>query len=164
MSTQATEQADSRGLHNLPQAAEFVRQFESEWAKSNADALDALLTDDVVLIQPILAATVGRRAAREAFTRLFRLFPDLHVKVHRWAAREDAVFIEFTLIGTFGGREVSWPAVDRIVLRNGLVAERISYFDPTVLGVQLLTRPRGWRRLLASGVRPSFHRPRPHVR
>ena len=121
MSTQATEQADSRGLHNLPEAAEFVRQFESEWAK-------------------------------------------FHVKVHRWAAREDAVFIEFTLIGTFGEREVSWPAVDRIVLRNGLVAERVSYFDPMVLGVQLLTRPRGWRRLLASGVRPSIPRPRPHVR
>ena len=63
-----------------------------------------------------------------------------------------------------GQRQILIAAVDRIVLRNGLVAERISYFDPMVLGVRLLTRPRGWRRLLASGVRPSIPRPRPHVR
>jgi hypothetical protein len=84
------------------------------------------------------------------------MIPDLHVTVHRWASREDTVFIEFDLVGTFGGRELSWPAVDLFLLRGDLAAERISYFDSTPLFVQILTRPRGWRRLISSRFRPSF--------
>jgi ketosteroid isomerase-like protein len=116
----------------------------------------ALLADDVLLIQPMMPATAGRAACRDQFSRLFRLIPDLRAKVHRWAARDDVVFIEFTLSGTFGGRELSWPAVDRISLRDGLVRERISYFDAAPLGLEILKRPRGWRRLLSSRFRPSL--------
>lgn len=137
-------------------AASFVDRFEARWSKSSADALGELLTDDVVLIQPAMPSIAGKRAANDAFSRLFRLIPDLHVQVHRWAAHDQVLFIEFTLIGTFGGREVSWPAVDRFLLRDGLAAERISYFDPMPLMLTTLRRPRGWRRLLASGFRPSL--------
>ncbi len=137
-------------------AAEFVEQFESAWAKSNVAALEALWTDDVVLIQPMVPPSVGRAECRARFARLFGLIPDLHATVHRWAASGDVVFIEFTLSGTFGGRELSWPAVDRFRLRDGLAAERVSYFDSMPLTLQMLTRPRGWRRLIGSGFRPSF--------
>jgi ketosteroid isomerase-like protein len=153
-----------RDVADNSEAAEFVRRFEGGWAQSDVRALEALWTDDIVLIQPALPTTIGRQACRKAFERLFRVFPDLHVAVHRWAAHDDVVFIEFTLIGTFGGRPLSWPAVDRIVLRDGLVAERISYFDPTVLWLQVLRRPRGWRRLVTSGLRPSFGGSRSDVR
>jgi limonene-1,2-epoxide hydrolase len=140
----------------ITDAARFVEGFETAWSKSNAAALGELLTDDVVLIQPAMPKIRGKREAHETFSRLFRMIPDLHVRVHRWAARDDLVFIEFTLVGTFGGGEVSWPAVDRFLLRDGLVAERISYFDPLPLFLTTLKRPRGWRRLLSSGFRPSF--------
>jgi ketosteroid isomerase-like protein len=137
-------------------AAAFVERFESAWSKSNADALGELLDDDVVLIQPGMPSIKGREQAHETFSRLFRLIPDLHVVVHRWAEGDDVLFIEFTLVGSFGGSEVSWPAVDRFLLRDGLVAERFSYFDPMPLFLTTLRRPRGWRRLLTSGFRPSF--------
>jgi limonene-1,2-epoxide hydrolase len=149
-STSATQSASAASL--------FVDRFETQWSKSNADALGELLTDDVVLIQPAMPSITGKQAANEAFSRLFRLIPDLHVRVHRWAARDEVLFIEFTLIGTFGGREVSWPAVDRFLLRDGLAAERISYFDPMPLMLTVLKRPRGWRRLVTSGFRPSLPR------
>jgi ketosteroid isomerase-like protein len=139
-----------------PAAAEFVDRFERAWSRSKAEELLALLTEDVVLIQPGVPSTSGKAAAREQFSRLLRMIPDLHVIVHRWAAREETVFIEFTLVGTFGGRELSWPAVDCFLLRDGLAAERISYFDSTPLLLRILTRPRGWRRLISSGFRPSF--------
>jgi hypothetical protein len=138
--------------------AAFVARFESAWATSDTERLLELLTDDVVLIQPAMPVTSGKQAARDAFNRLFRLIPDLHTKVHRWAARGDFLFIEFTLVGTFGGAEVSWPAVDRFVLRGGFGAERISYFDPLPLMLTTLKRPRGWRRFLTSGFRPNFSR------
>lgn len=137
-------------------AAEFVRQFDKAWSTSSVDALMALLTDDVVLIQPGVPSTAGKAAARREFSRLLRMIPDLHVSVHRWAARDETVFIEFSLVGTFGDRELSWPAVDCFLLRGGLAAERISYFDSTPLFLQILKRPRGWRRLISSGFRPSF--------
>jgi ketosteroid isomerase-like protein len=140
-------------------AAEFVERFETAWSKSNADALGELLTDDVVLIQPGMPSIKGKEQAHKTFSRLFRLIPDLHVVVHRWAAGDDVLFIEFTLVGTFGGGEVSWPAVDRFLLLDGLVAERISYFDPMPLFLTTLKRPRGWRRLFTSGFRPSLSSP-----
>jgi ketosteroid isomerase-like protein len=137
-------------------AAAFVERFETAWSRSNADALGELLADDVVLIQPGMPSIRGRAEAHETFSRLFRLIPDLHVVVHRWAEGDDVLFIEFTLAGTFGGSEISWPAVDRFLLRDGLVAERVSYFDPMPLFLTTLRRPRGWRTLVTSGFRPSF--------
>ena len=71
----------------------------------------------------------------------------------------EVVFIEFTLVGTFGGREISWPAVDRFLLREGLGAERLSYFDPLQPLLGTLTRPSGWGRLLRSGFRPTLRPP-----
>ena len=110
--------SDVAHAHPDAEAAAFVDRFESAWAKSKLDALVELLTDDVVLIQPAMPSTRGKQEARKVFSRLLRLIPDLHVEVHRWAARDEVVFIEFTPVGTFGGREVSWPAVDRFLLRG----------------------------------------------
>jgi limonene-1,2-epoxide hydrolase len=158
LTTQASSEVVSAVSHQSG-AAVFVRRFESAWATSEVEALLELLTDDVVLIQPGIASTRGKEAARKVFTRLFRLIPDLHVEVHRWAARDEVVFIEFTLVGTFGGREVSWPAVDRFQLRDGLGAERVSYFDPMQPLLGTLTRPKGWSRLVRSGFRPTLRPP-----
>jgi ketosteroid isomerase-like protein len=136
------------------EAAEFVNRFERAWARSSADALVELLTDDVVLKQPSMPDTVGKAAAHQAFTRVFRAFPGLTATVHRWAADGDLVFIEFTLSGEFGGRRLSWPAVDRFFLRDGLIAERVNYADGGRLFAEIVKRPRGWRRFIASGLRP----------
>ncbi len=138
------------------EGAEFVRRFERAWAESSADALLEVLSDDVVLRQPALPDVVGKAAAREQFTRLFRAFPGLTASVHRWAAQGDVVFIELTLRGEFGGRPLSWPAVDRFIVRDGLAAERISYFDGAELLTEILKRPRGWRRFAQSGLRPKL--------
>jgi steroid delta-isomerase-like uncharacterized protein len=146
--------ASSHAVEERLDAAAFVKRFELAWARSNADALVELLADDVVLKQPSMPDIVGKEAAREAFSRIFRAFPGLKVEVHRWAADGDLVFIEFTLTGEFGGRPISWPAVDRFFMRDGLVAERVNYADGGRLFAEILKRPRGWRRLLASGLRP----------
>jgi limonene-1,2-epoxide hydrolase len=146
----------SHAVEDRLEAAEFVERFEQAWARSSADALVELLTDDVVLKQPGLPDVAGKAAAHEAFERLFRAFPGLTVTVHRWAAQGEVVFIEFTLSGVFGGRPLSWPAVDRFFLRGGLVAERVNYADGGKLLVEILKRPRGWRRLATSGLRPKL--------
>ena len=104
----------------------------------------------------MLPTTRGKEAARKAFTRLFTAFPGLRGTVHDWVARDDVLYIDFTLSCDFGGRELSWPAVDRFVLRDGLALERINYFDSMLVFVQILKRPRGWRNLARARLIPSF--------
>lgn len=136
-------------------AADFVERFATTWAKPDPDSLTALLAEDGVLVQPLAPTTRGRAEARAGFVRLFRTVPDLRATVHRWSDAGDALFIEFTLAGTFGGRELAWDVVDRIVLRDGLVQERIAYFDGAALAREIAKRPRGWPRFVAARLRPA---------
>lgn len=138
------------------QLAAFVERFGLAWAAPDLDLHEGLWADDVVLTQPMMGTVVGRRACRQAFTRLFDLVPDLHANVHRWSGSEHELFVEITLTGTFGGREVAWPATDRFVLRDGLIAERRSYFDSMPLLLAILRRPHGWPRVLRCGLWPLF--------
>ncbi|MEU6781238.1 nuclear transport factor 2 family protein [Nonomuraea angiospora] len=139
-------------------AAAFVEKFEDSWRTPDLRKHEALWSDQIVLVQPLMGALRGRDECRVAFARLFELVPDIHATVHRWSAGDDAIFIEFTLSGTFGGRELAWTAVDRFALVDGLIAERISYFDSAPLALAMAGRPRGWRRLLGTRFIPRFRR------
>jgi ketosteroid isomerase-like protein len=135
MSSAATSDPDDM------RGAAFVRRFADFWSSPDPDRLGAVLTSDVTLIQPMAPPTHGLAEAQEAFRRLFLLVPDLRGTVDRWSASGDVVFIEFRLHGTFGGRRIEWPAVDRFTLRGDLGRERVSYFDPTPLLPHLARRP-----------------------
>lgn len=139
-------------------AAAFVARFEDCWRTPDLDKHEALWRDDVVLIQPLMGALRGRDECRAGFGRLFRQIPDIHAIVHRWSHSDDAILIEFTLRGTFGGRELAWSAVDRFTLVDGRIAERVSYFDAAALMAAMAMRPRGWRRLLATRFVPRIER------
>ncbi len=140
-------------------AAAFVEQFKDAWrGPPDIARHEALYSEDTVLIQPLMGALRGREECRAGFARLFAMVPDLHAVVHRWSASDDAIFIEFTLRGTFGGRELSWSAVDRFTLTGGLIAERVSYFDGAALAAAMAARPRGWRQMLATRFVPRIER------
>jgi hypothetical protein len=131
-------------------AQAWVGEFVEGWrapasADAFADHFERVCTADVRMIQPQMPTLVGLEAFRERFVRpVFELIPDIHATVHDWAASGDVIFISFTLEGTLGGRPVSWPCVDRVVLRDGLAVERRAYFDPTRLLRAVATRPRAW--------------------
>lgn len=129
---------------------EFVRAFERFWSAPTVEGLDGLLSQDVVLRQPLGPTTHGLAEGKLAFSKIFMAIPDLHAVVDRWATTEDGVLIEFRLRGTVGGRPIEWPAVDRFVLQDGLGTERVSYFDPTRLLRAVATRPTSWWRFLRS--------------
>jgi len=131
-------------------AERWVGEFIEGWrapagADAFADHFERVCTEDVRMIQPQLPTLVGREAFREGFVRpTFDLIPNLHATVHDWAASGDVIFINFTLEGTVGGKQVRWPCVDRVVLRDGLACERRAYFDPAPLLRAVATRPRAW--------------------
>jgi ketosteroid isomerase-like protein len=128
-------------------AAGFAARFADTWRTPDLAKHEALWSDGIVLTQPMMGTLRGKRACRTAFRRLFTLVPDLHADVHAVGHGSRAVFIEFTLSGTYGGKPISWDAVDRFTFTDGLIAERVSYFDSAPLILKLASRPRGWNRL-----------------
>jgi ketosteroid isomerase-like protein len=128
----------------------WVEAFAEGWraprsADAFADHFEPWLADDVRMIQPQLPVMVGKRAFRERFARpLFALVPDIHATVRGWAASGDDVLIEFVLEGSIHGRRFRMPVVDRMTLRDGLVCERVAYFDPAPLLGAVARSPRAW--------------------
>jgi len=125
-------------------AADFVARFTETWSDPSPERLNALLHPQGRLVQPLSKPLVGRDEHLAAWRRLFAQFPDLKAEIHGWAGSEERLFIEFTLRATVGGRPISWDCTDRILLEDGLVMERVAYFDPLPLIGQVLRRPSSW--------------------
>jgi ketosteroid isomerase-like protein len=140
-------------------AANWVAMFAEGWANpvdtdTFCDHFDPWFDDEVRMIQPQLAPTVGRKAFREEFARpLFTLVPDLHGTVENWAAAGDVVYIELRLEGTVGRRAFTMHTCDRIRLRDGRAIERAAYLDPAPLLKAVAASPRSWPRFLRSQLR-----------
>jgi hypothetical protein len=129
--------------------ADFAERFAAYWQAPSVEGLDTLLAEDVYLRAPMTPTTKSLEEGKRAFGSLLRAAPDLTGVVHRWGATEDGLLIEFTLSGTVAGVELSWDAVDRIVLReDGLATARISYFDSVTLIRAAALRPWAWPTLL----------------
>ncbi len=145
-------------------AQAWVAAFAEGWqaptsADAFADHFQPWFDPQIRLLQPQLPTLVGHRAFRERFARpLFVLIPDLHGQVERSAVGADCAYVELTLRGTLGGRPVAWRVCDRATLREGVVVERESYFDPLPLLRALLTRPRAWPALARARRRQGRHR------
>jgi ketosteroid isomerase-like protein len=133
--------------------AEFVEHFDAGWraggpAESFLGHFLPVTDPEVLLTQPLSPPASGHTGMRRQFEQLFAAVPDLRAEVRRWGATEDGVLIEFTFNCTLGGRPLSWDACDRIVLRDGRLLERHSYFDPLPVLRAAVTRPRSLRGLL----------------
>jgi hypothetical protein len=99
-------------------------------------------------VQPTLPPARGIHEIETRFRELFALFPDYLVTVDDWAARGDVVWIGVTHHATVGRRRASWCGVDRIVLEDGLLRERVAYFDSLETLPLALLAPRTWPTLL----------------
>jgi len=114
----------------------FVARFTEGWAGGRdtlAAAMEGHVAEDVLLTQPLAPPARGLAGFHGQFKRLFRAIPDLTGEVHRWEPTDEGVSIEMTFHGTLAGRAFELPNRDRIVLRDGLLAERHADFRP--LGV-----------------------------
>ena len=128
-------------------AAEFTEFFAAGWAIGATDPegfyahFTPRFAPDALMEQPIVPDTRGPKALREQFAPVFAAMPDLTGEVVRWGETADGVLIELRLSGTFGGRPLEWTVVDRIVVGDGLIQERRSYFDSVPLMKAMAARP-----------------------
>jgi hypothetical protein len=139
--------------------AEFVEWFQAGWAIGARDPerffthIASRLTPDALMTQPMAAPLRGEAGMRQLFTPLFKAIPDLHGDVERWGETADGVLIELRLSGALGRRRVSWITIDRIILRDGKIAERAANFDPLPLAWALVRSPRAARVMLPALLR-----------
>jgi SnoaL-like domain len=137
-------------------AKEFVEFFAAGWKFGARDSeaffrhFGPRMHPNTVLIQPIAGPARGPGALRQLFEPLFTAIPDLVGDLKRWGETADGAFIELTLHGQLGGRPVEWTVVDRIILEDGLIRERQSYFNPAPLLKAIALRPRASLPLLLS--------------
>ncbi|HVQ52959.1 MAG TPA: nuclear transport factor 2 family protein [Mycobacterium sp.] len=137
-------------------ATEFVEFFAAGWELGARDTegffrhFGPRMHPDTALTQPIAPPARGPGALRELFGPLFNAIPDLTGTLRRWGQTDDGVFIELTLRGHLGSRPVEWTVVDRIILEDGKIRERRSYFDPAPLLKAVALRPRASLPLLLS--------------
>lgn len=130
-----------------PAAVEFVEFFAAGWKLGARDAegffrhFGPRMHPDTVLIQPIASPARGPGALQELFGPLFKAIPDLRGTITRWGETADGVFIELTLSGHLGRKPIEWAVIDRIILEDGLIRERRSYFDPAPLLKAAVSRP-----------------------
>lgn len=125
--------------------AAFVRRFADAWAEPTVEGLLALTHEDATFTQPLAATAHGHDGLANVLDELLSTIPDLRGEVVSWAAADDTtVFVEVRLHGTFGRKPIEWVSVDKIVLRDGLIAERTANFDGLRLLGAVARRPRGW--------------------
>jgi len=133
-------------------AEDFVRAFAEGWQRPKPDGfLDHFrprFHPDVLLVQPTLPPARGRAEAESRFRELFTLLPDYVVTVDDWAVAGDVVWIGVTHRTTVGRRVASWRGVDRVVLEDGLLRERVAFFDSIATIPPALLAPRTWPTLL----------------
>ena len=134
-------------------AADFVDRFEEAWANPSAERLGALCHPEGRLVQPLEREIRGPEATAAMWKRTFGLIPDLRGEVLDWAEREGFLVIKVRLSGTLGRRRVEWITSDHIVLEDGLVKERVAYFDPLPLVAAVLRSPSVWPRFAALQLR-----------
>lgn len=139
-----------------PSAETWVRAFADGWrapagAEEFVDHFRPWLWPDYRFSQPLIGTGVGIDQFAERFARpLFALVPDLRLTVRDWAARDGTLFIEVLVEGTIGGRRVVMPGCDRITLREGRAATRVTYANPAPLLRALVRTPRLWPRAAAA--------------
>jgi SnoaL-like domain len=143
--------AVANGATDDAAAAAWIASFAEGWA-APAGAREfcahfaPILDPGIRLIAPQTPTTVGLEAFERDFAEpLFALIPDVRAKIGKWASFGPTIFIELTISGTLlRGRAVTWPACDRVELRDGRAIERESYFDPSPLLAALARSPRAW--------------------
>ena len=126
--------------------AELVEWFAEVWRDPTYESFcrGAMerFAEDVRMVQPLVRTHTGHEAFCRNIAPLFAAVPDIHARVLDWRGDERTVFIEFHLQGTLGGRFVRLHVCDRFSHRDGIVTERVSFFDPAPLLAAALRSPR----------------------
>lgn len=118
-------------------AAAFVDRFTEIWSDPDPERYRDLWHPDGVLLHPTMREPLPQEGIADYVRRLQSLVPDVSLRVERWAAGDDVVFIEWVLTGTLRGEPHEVSGVDRFTLRGDRAIEGVAWFDTMPLWTKI---------------------------
>ena len=107
-----------------------VEGFAKFWANPDPDLVAPLVTDDVVGYWPGEDEPVrGVAAYTQAIAEILELLPDMRLEVAEHATNGEFTFVRWIMHATGPIGPFTFTGIDRIRLRDGLVAENVIRFD-----------------------------------
>ena len=85
------------------------------------------------MINPGFERALRREELAGYYRELQSQTPDLQLRLETWAASPGLLFLEWTAVGTFLGKPLKLPVVDRFILKDCLAVEGVAYFDGLTL-------------------------------
>jgi steroid delta-isomerase-like uncharacterized protein len=139
---------------------EFTQRYTAAWNSRDASAMDALVTDDIVWLDPALPQPARSKADVRAFMeQSWRSFPDLRFSDSDppfLVEQDDRVAWAWRMHGTFSGAPIVPPGfaatgrsfdvrgVDEWVMRDGRIARYRANYDMNDVARQLgIVPPQG---------------------
>lgn len=152
MPEQAQHFADAPRVRDPQHWVELITQAFAGGAFDSVRPLVRFIHPGFVGKAPQSPDSVGPDGWLDFFAGLYALVPDLKGEVLRSAATPsgDGMYVELRLNGTLKGRKLSVDVCDYFAFRDGLIARRVTYYDPLPLLWTLLLRPTAlptWLRL-----------------
>ena len=115
-----------------------LERFADGWNRHDVDFLMTFMTDDCVF-ETIAGKEAhgtryaGREAVREAFARVFKLYPDAHFGSARHFVSGDRGLSEWRFTGTNAeGKKLDVNGCDVFTFRDGKIAVKNSFFKQRV--------------------------------
>jgi hypothetical protein len=122
MSAQSTASANPAGWS--------VEGFEMFWSRPDPSLVPASLTEDVIGHWPGREEPVhGREDYTRCIAELVEELPDVRLEVAEHAQHGEFVFIRWIMCATGEHGPFEFTGIDRIRLRDGLVAENVIVCD-----------------------------------
>ena len=113
---------------------ELLEAFAEGWNRHDVDFLMTFMADDCVF-ETTAGREVcgtrfeGRERVREAFARVFKIFPDAHFGGARHFVSSDRGCTEWTFTGTTSdGKRLEVHGCDLFTFAGGKIARKDSYF------------------------------------
>jgi steroid delta-isomerase-like uncharacterized protein len=139
---------------------EFAQRYAAAWNGRDASAMDALVTDDIVWLDPALPQPARGKAEVRAFMEdSWRAFPDLRFSEPDppfLVEQSDRVAWAWRMQGTFSGARIDPPGfaptgrsfdlegIDRWEMQDGRIGRYRAYYDMNDLARQLgIVPPQG---------------------
>jgi ketosteroid isomerase-like protein len=111
-----------------------IEHWAAFWDNPHPDLAGRVVTPDVVGHCPgDTEPARGVTQYKQRITRLLERIPDLRLEVAEHASNGDFLFVHWIARGTGADGPFAFSGVDRIRLRDGLVKEIRTYYDPAHL-------------------------------
>jgi steroid delta-isomerase-like uncharacterized protein len=110
---------------------EAVRRYLAALNAGDADAVAACVTEDFVNEHTSArgVSRIGRSAYRQALDGFLDQFRDLQYEVEETIIDGDRAAIAYTMTAVVDGRPISIRGMFRFRISDGLVAQRVDYWD-----------------------------------